>query len=249
MPWRLCAVCSLSMLIWLGCEPRSPRDEQAAGPSQPAAAPSPAVVSQPDAATAMAADSGVPDTAGGLDAAVLDAASVLAKDARSDAAPAAPVLFAPDGGPLGQTEDKPSPHSDFFERQAQALFEAIVQDEPALAVPFFFPKVAYEQVKDIAKPGRDWEHRLIGQLERNVHAYHRQLGRHRDEARFVRLEVPMERAKWMKPGSEGNRVGYWRVLRSRLIYLDHEERERSLEVTSFISWRGEWYLVHLHGFK
>lgn len=248
MRWRRCAVSSLLILTWFACEPRSPRNEQAAGPGQPAA-PSPAVASPDAGAATLAAEAGAPDATARLDAAVLDAADAPPSDARSDAAPTEPVLFAPDGGPLGQTEDRPSPHSDFFESHARDLFEAIVHDEPARAVPFFFPKVAYEQVKDIAKPGRDWEHRLLGQLERNVHAYHRQLGRHRDEARFVRLEVPMERAKWMKPGSEGNRVGYWRVLHSRLIYLDHEERERFLDVTSFISWRGEWYLVHLHGFK
>ena len=65
----------------------------------------------------------------------------------------------------------------------------------------------------------------------------------------MRLEVPEARAEWMKPGREGNRIGYYRVLRSRLIYTDADAKERSLEVTSLISWRGEWYVVHLHGFE
>jgi hypothetical protein len=53
----------------------------------------------------------------------------------------------------------------------------------------------------------------------------------------------------MKPGSEGNKLGYWRVLRAELRCREAQGRERILEVTSLISWRGEWYAVHLHGFK
>ena len=53
----------------------------------------------------------------------------------------------------------------------------------------------------------------------------------------------------MKPNSEGNRIGYYRVLRSRLKVNKPDGSEVALEITSMISWRGEWYVVHLHGFK
>ena len=53
----------------------------------------------------------------------------------------------------------------------------------------------------------------------------------------------------MKPGKEGNRLGYFRVLRSRLRFRLASGKERSFELTSLISWRGEWYVVHLHGFQ
>jgi hypothetical protein len=53
----------------------------------------------------------------------------------------------------------------------------------------------------------------------------------------------------MKPHSEGNKVGYFRVLRSKLLLGKPDGSELGLEVTSMISWRGEWYVVHLHGFE
>jgi hypothetical protein len=62
------------------------------------------------------------------------------------------------------------------------------------------------------------------------------------------VDVPEPALRWMKPGSEGNRVGYFRVLRSRLRLLDAADKERVLRITSMISWRGEWYVVHLDGF-
>jgi hypothetical protein len=153
------------------------------------------------------------------------------------------------GTPLPQTEAKPSASSRFFEWGSEALFEAIVHDKVERALPFFFPLVAYEQVKDIAQPARDWETRLVRLFTRDIHDYHRSLGKYRAEAKFLRVEVDEDRARWMKPGSEGNKVGYFRVLRSRLLYEDHEGKERELGITSLISWRGEWYVVHLKGFK
>jgi hypothetical protein len=53
----------------------------------------------------------------------------------------------------------------------------------------------------------------------------------------------------MDPGSEGNRVGYYRVTHSQLRVRLPNGTERNLELTSLISWRGAWYVVHLHGFS
>jgi len=177
-----------------------------------------------------------------------------AAPAASSSAAAAPDVWLPplrdeSGKALPQTDTRPQLDSEFFTRLGPAMFEAIVRDDPERARKFFFPLDAYEQVKAIARPARDWEQRLMSHFERDIHEYHRHLGRDRDQARYVGIEVPEDRAQWMKPGSEGNRIGYWRVLRAHLIYLDAEQRRRRLEITSFISWRGEWYVVHLHGFK
>jgi hypothetical protein len=129
------------------------------------------------------------------------------------------------------------------------LFRAIIEDNAELALPFFFPLVAYEQVKAIAKPARDWETRLVRLFKRDIHTYHQRLGRDRDQCKFLRIEVTEPAVNWMKPGTEGNHIGYYRVLRSVLYYQDAQGRERQLGITSFISWRGEWYVVHLNGFK
>jgi hypothetical protein len=53
----------------------------------------------------------------------------------------------------------------------------------------------------------------------------------------------------MDPGKEGNKLGYYRVTRSKLRYLDAGGTEHTLGLTSLISWRGEWFVVHLDGFK
>ena len=113
----------------------------------------------------------------------------------------------------------------------------------------FFPLVAYEQVKAIPKPAADYKARLLKAFARDIHAYHGKLGKEADGARFVRLDVPVAKAKWMEPGSEGNKLGYERVLDSKLVWSGSDGKERTLDVKSMISWRGEWYVVHLAGFK
>lgn len=153
-----------------------------------------------------------------------------------------------DPGTLPQTHDKPSASGPAFDARVRALWEAIVNDDPDRALPFFFPKAAYEQTKAITNPASDWKYRLVANYKRDVHAAHLKLGRQATSARFVAIDVPDERARWVEPGEEGNKTGYFRVYGTKLRYeLDGDPRV--LDVTSLISWRGEWYLVHLSGFK
>lgn len=172
--------------------------------------------------------------------AVLDAATP---------APLVPALLDDAGKPLPQTEDRPKVDSAWFKSRGEKLFQSIVKDDPESSLEFFFPLVAYQSVKDVADPARDYKYRLLKNFKRDVHDYHGAVGDEPEKARFVAIEVPEDQAKWMKPHSEGNKLGYFRVLRSRLRFQDSRGKERELEITSFISWRGEWYLVHLHGFK
>ncbi len=184
-----------------------------------------------------------------LEAGPADAGSQAADAGAKAGPPSEPALRGPDGGVLPQTRDTPSVDSPLFRYHVGLLFKAIQKDDPGLGMPFFFPVLAYQQVKAIQKPERDWKHRLVAAYEQTVHRYHRQLGEHPEQATLLGLDVPTQRARWMKPGDEGNKLGYYRVLDSRLRYRTADGKERSFGVTSLISWRGEWYLVHLHGFK
>lgn len=175
-----------------------------------------------------------------------------AGSASSESTPAptdAPALRKPDGNPLPQTDELPSLGSPWAKRSIELLFAAIVADDAAIASSAFFPLVAYEQVKAISQPARDWQSRLFAAFRRDIHEYHRQLGREPTKARLLGLESSSTQPRWMKPGSEGNTLGYYRLLRAGLKLTDSAGRERRLEITSMISWRGEWYIVHLHGFK
>jgi hypothetical protein len=159
-----------------------------------------------------------------------------------------PPLLDDAGAPLPQTDERPSSDSLSFRRRLQLLVEAIAKDEPARALPAFFPVVAYQQVKAIKKPEDDWQRRLVRAFERNIHEYHQQLGASAASAQLVGIELNEARLKYMKPHSEGNKLGYHRVTRSQL-RVDTSDGERTLEITSMISWRGEWYVVHLHGYE
>jgi hypothetical protein len=160
-----------------------------------------------------------------------------------------PPLVAAAGKPLPQTEEKPSLRSKSYEKRVQLLFRAIQIDDPKVAYPSFFPELAYAQVKAIPNPARDYKARLLANFDRDIHWAHKQLGEGAGNAQLVGLELFEDKAKWMPPGGEGNKVGYFRALGSKLRYLDGGGAPHAIEVTSLISWRGEWYFVHLHGFK
>ncbi len=166
-----------------------------------------------------------------------------------DAVPVAPPLVDAAGVMLPQTEDKPSVESALFRYRLARLVQAIAAGNADLARDFFFPKIAYEKVKSIKDAGKDWEARLWKLFQRDIAEYHTKLGDKAAGTTLVRLEVNESRIKWMKPQSEGNTLGYHRVTRNKLHVRDGGGTEHIFEITSFISWRGEWYVVHLHGFK
>jgi hypothetical protein len=153
------------------------------------------------------------------------------------------------GKPLTQTDQRPTLSSPSFQQRVETLARAIISGDAEPALGAFFPLLAYQQVKDVAKPERDYQFRLVANFKRDLLEYHRALGAGAADAKFQGVTVSEKDAKWMAPGSEGNKVGYYRVLRSRLRFTLPTGRSREFELTSLISWRGEWYVVHLHGFK
>ena len=219
----------------------------AAGPARSAitSAASPAVITAAAPAAAAPPASAAPDGAPAGSA----SAPVAAPPPAIDLA-ASPKLLDDDGKPLPQTDDRPSTTSPAFQRRMELLWQAIVADDPSIATEaVFFPRVAYAQVKDIPKPEADWKSRLVKAFERNVHEYHRKLGDDPKAAKLVAVEVDEKRVKVMERGKEGNKLPYHRVTRSKIRWVDGAGKERTLELTSLIAWRGEWFVVHLNGFK
>jgi hypothetical protein len=189
---------------------------------------------------------------GSLSASPLPSAFSEAPLAPASGAPAAPAADAGappavDPATLPQTRDRPH-EGPAFQARAKALWDAVVADDPELALPFFFPLPAYRQVKAIPNPEADWKRRLVSAYRRDVHKLHEKLGAHAADAKLVELEVATERAHWVEPGEEGNKLGYWRAFGSKIRY-ETARGQASLDVTSLISWRGEWFVVHLGGFK
>jgi len=207
----------LVLALGLACDRRDP----------PAPAGSPSIsVPSGTAATGTTAWATPEPSAAGADATALDAGL--------------------DPASLPQTRDRPASDSPALAARIAALWAAIVADDPELAMPCFFPLAAYRQVKDVSDPASDWKHRLVAAYAHDIHALHRRLGASAASAKLVGLDLPAARARWVDPGEEYNKLGYYRVFGSRLRYTtDPDGPERSFDVKSLISWRGQWYVVHL----
>jgi hypothetical protein len=142
----------------------------------------------------------------------------------------------------------PSPTGPSLEARVASLWDGIVTGDPDRAVSFFFPLGAYQQVKDVADPEADWKRRLLAAYGHDIRELHARLGEAGAGAKLLGLEVPQEHARWVEPGEEWNKIGYFRVFDSKLRY-ETDGTVRSFTVKSLISWRGEWYVVHLNAIK
>jgi hypothetical protein len=148
-----------------------------------------------------------------------------------------------DPGTLPQTKTMPTDTDPQFTAGVNALWQGIVDDNPQEALPFFFPKSAYLQVKALSDAGADYQNRLIGFYDLDIHAAHRLLGSGAKDAKLVGVSVPAKAAEWILPGEETNKLSYYRVYGSRLTYTEGG-KTKSFGLFSLISWRGEWYVVH-----
>ena len=123
-----------------------------------------------------------------------------------------------------------------------ALWRAVTSGSADTGRSAFFPETAYARIKAVADPAADFEGRLFAGFRLDVAAAHQLLGHAR--ARLLDVQVPGSYAHWVRPGVCLNRVGYYEVPNSRIVY-DQGAQTRSFGIASMISWRGVWYVVHL----
>jgi hypothetical protein len=123
------------------------------------------------------------------------------------------------------------------------LWQGVVSGSVTPALPAFFPQTAYLQLKTISGAESDYVDRLVAEFGADIGAAHAVLGADASSARLVQVEVPGQYGHWIPSGVCDNRVGYYEVANSRLVYVE-DGQTRSLGIASLISWRGVWYVVH-----
>jgi hypothetical protein len=147
-------------------------------------------------------------------------------------------------GSLPQTDVLPPTNSPPFQSDMAALWEGVASDSPTMALPAFFPEQAYDQLKTITDAQGDYENRLVHDYSLDIIAAHDLLGPDPSSAVLVAVKVPEGDPHWVPPGVCDNRIGYFEVANSRVVYQQHGVT-RSFGIASLISWRGVWYVVHL----
>jgi hypothetical protein len=147
-------------------------------------------------------------------------------------------------GSLPQTRAFPSASSAAFNARMAALWAGVVSGSLGRAESAFFPERAYVQVKAIAAAEDDWRNRLLRDYVLDLDAAHALLGADAAHARLVAVRTDSSYGHWVPPGVCYNAVGYYEMPGARVVYREGRA-VRSFGIASMISWRGEWYVVHL----
>jgi hypothetical protein len=157
------------------------------------------------------------------------------------ASPSALPVAPPSTASLPQTSTLPRTDDQAFGNAVHDIWLAVTTGDADDALPAFFPEKAYEQVKAIGDPDADWQGRLWYDFTLDLAAAHKLVP---PKATLVKVVVPAQYARWIGIGACYNKVGYWNVPGARVVY-DADGVTRSFGIASLISWRGDWYLVHL----
>jgi hypothetical protein len=165
--------------------------------------------------------------------------------ATTTTAPPTTTTTTTDVGTLPQTAGFPVSGTPQFNAAMQALWQGVVTGSVTPALPAFFPRSAYVQLKTgFADPAGDWQNRLVADYALDLQAAHALLETDPAQASLVTVSVPEQYGHWIPSGVCDNGVGYFEVANSRVVYqLDGQTR--SFGIASMISWRGTWYIVHL----
>lgn len=141
--------------------------------------------------------------------------------------------------------ENPEPDSPQLHARAAQLLQAIANDDGAAGDPFWFPRGPFVALKAIDDPGKYWE-QLRRAYRADIHELHAQR-KTWDDIEFVRFDVG-SRPKWVEPGKEANRIGYYRSLHGQLHYRV-QGKPRVVDVHTIITCQGRWYVTHLNAFK
>jgi len=126
------------------------------------------------------------------------------------------------------------------------LWTAIVTGSVDPALEVFFPQSAYLQMKTgvLPNPASDYTDRLVAFYRLDIAAYHQALGPEASTAKLLNVNASSADAAYIPVGTCENRIGYWHLPGARFVY-QVGGTVQSFAVASLISWRGEWYVVHL----
>ena len=126
------------------------------------------------------------------------------------------------------------------------MWSAIVSANPNRAMFAFFPGSVYVRMKTgiLANPAGDYADRLVAFYRLDIAAYHDHLGAGPSSASLLAVHAVAADAAWIPAGTCENNFGYWHLPNVRLVYRVGDS-VASFAVASLISWRGEWYVVHL----
>ncbi len=143
--------------------------------------------------------------------------------------------------PVSATNDEEVVLDDDLHQRASELFHALQTGRTEASESMWFPRDPFLALKNVKDPGLYWDNLHAAYL-RDVAELHKTLGLAEEDS-FLRLEV-VHPARWVRPGEEANRIGYFRTYRARLTYL-HAGKERSIELHTMITWHGHLYVTHL----
>jgi hypothetical protein len=166
-----------------------------------------------------------------------DAGPLSTADAGKDAAEASapPEAGIPD-------DALPPSESDDLTTRARHLLEAIAKDDPSLATDIVFPRDAYLVAKDAPDPGKQWDTKVMGAFQKQVHLLHKRMSGI-DHAQFASFEIGPAIAQAV-PKRRDLRMTLWRVRHSRLNFAIDGKAAR-FDLGDLTSWRGAWYVMQL----
>lgn len=149
------------------------------------------------------------------------------------------AFFSASGIPVQNQQKGSLPDVSSAEQGAARLLDAIQTKDSSKAADFFFPKEAFDLVKDLPKPER-YHRKLVKWYEEDIVKEHPRF--RAGDWRFESVELG--RCRWKAVGAEQNKAAYWSCSRNFVTAVSGTKKRR-FEIRVLINWGDRWYVTHL----
>jgi hypothetical protein len=126
---------------------------------------------------------------------------------------------------------------------ADSLFADIATNNVAGAERLFLPLPIFLRIKQEPNPSGDWRARLLRWFTNDLVVYHHFLFA-QGTPRLLRVTTSSRDASVIQPGWCYNKAPYWHLRGVRFVF-ESGGVIHSVAICSLVSWRGQWYVVHL----
>jgi hypothetical protein len=158
--------------------------------------------------------------------------------------------------PVENKDEAKKPDFSSVQKTLNNIINAINTDNPEDVVNEFFPKGAFNQLKDIRFPDR-YHKKLLKWFFDDIKREHGALkGK---KIQFISFQPG--RCKFKKIGTEYNKIAYWSCYGSRFVVSLEEENKgdesikknsqknsqktKTIKIKALINWGPKWFITHL----
>ena len=147
-----------------------------------------------------------------------------------------------------QSMVKPLAHDHALDIRMRQFYTGLRDNNNALCDKAFLPMMDYVALKQGGGNQADWRNRLMYHFHLQLAQLRKRFAASLPGSTYNGYRIPYSTAHTVRVGAEENKAPYWQVFMTTMAFHDKNGRGHNFTINTLISFRGEWWIVHVIGY-